>query len=405
MKILIAEDDPAQQRLLSHLAERWGYDTRLVATGAAAIEAFSDRDVVIALIDWDLPDMTGLEVCQQLADLGRFVHAIMLTARNADADIPVALDAGASDYLGKPFAQAELRARLLVGQRMVQLQRQITQMQKLESIGQLAAGVAHEINSPAQFVSDNLSFACDATADLTEVFAAYRGLAEAAQALPACEAALEKVQAVAEEKEADYLLQELPACLVQSLDGITRVAEIVRAMKSFSHPGGGERSFVDIPEALQSTATVARHEWRHVAELELDLTASLPPVWGHPGELNQVFLNLLVNAAHAVAEAHGRNPEIGRIRMSATPLPDGVEICVEDNGSGIPDAIVERVFDPFFTTKGVGKGTGQGLAIAYDVVVRKHGGRIWIESDVGVGTTFHLTLPAGTEEADADATA
>ncbi len=395
MKLLIVEDDPAQQRLLAHLARRWDYETAVAATGAEAIALLGAGDVSIAIIDWHLPDMTGIDICRKLGEMGSFIHAIVLSARDADEDVPIALEAGASDYLGKPFQQTELRARLLVGSRMVQLHRRISQMQKLESIGQLAAGVAHEINTPAQFVSDNLRFACESTLDLSDVISVYQELERAVSEGGETRELLEKLRLRREEKELDYILEELPACLEQSLEGITRVADIVRAMKSFSHPGSTQQTMVDLNDSIASTITVARYEWRSVARVETELDASLPTVAGYPGELNQVLLNLLVNAAHAVGERYREDPEQGSIRISTRRSGDWVVVSIADNGSGIPERVLDRIFDPFFTTKEVGKGTGQGLAIAYDVVVRKHQGKLRVETEPDVGTTFLVELPIG----------
>jgi len=393
MRILIAEDDVAQQRLLAHLVARWSYQATIVSTGEDAIQMLREHEYSIALIDWNLPGMSGLDVCAAMRDLGRFTHAIVLSARNGDQDIHVALEAGASDYLGKPFDQSELRARLMVGTRMVHLHQQISQMQKLESIGQLAAGIAHEINTPAQFVSDNLRFACDGMRGLAQAFDAYRAVALAARAADFASELVQKAEEAAESHEVDYMLEELQPCLKQSLDGITRIAEIVRAMKSFSHPGVSTRKQIDINEAIESTVTVARHEWKHVATLALELDPNLPQVPCFPGELNQVLLNVLVNAAHAVHDVHGENPQRGALSIASLQRDGHVLVSIRDNGGGIPEAIRERVFDPFFTTKEVGRGTGQGLSIAYDVVTRKHGGRIWFESQEGEGTTFWLQFP------------
>ena len=191
----------------------------------------------------------------------------------------------------------------------------------------------------------------------------------------------------------------------QSRDGIERVAEIVRAMKEFSHPGGTEMTSVDINAALQSTVTVAGNEWKHVADLELDLDPALPQVQCLPGDVNQVFLNLIVNAAHAIGDQQAAGSRAkGIIRIRTSSSDDAVVIRITDTGGGIPEEIRERVFDPFFTTKEVGRGTGQGLAIAYNVIVNKHGGELDFTSEPGVGTEFEITLPICGSPAEAQST-
>lgn len=259
------------------------------------------------------------------------------------------------------------------------IEAQLRQSQKLEAIGTLAAGIAHEINTPMQFIGDNLTFLKDATAELmsrVDTLQAAKGDQSGSDA------------------DWEYLRAEIPKAISQSLDGTKRVTDIVGALKAFAHPGSKDKSAVDLNKAVQSTATVSRNEWKYAAELEFDLDPSLPPVTCHIGDLNQVILNLIVNAAHTIADKLGPSPaQKGKIILRTRREGDQVVIQVADTGMGIPEGIRDKVFDPFFTTKGVGKGTGQGLAIAYDVVVNKHGGTISFETEEGVGTTFTVRLP------------
>ena len=189
-----------------------------------------------------------------------------------------------------------------------------------------------------------------------------------------------------------YLTEEIPTAIQQSLEGIERVATIVRAMKEFSHPSTKEKVSVDLNKAIESTITVARNEWKYVAQMVTELAPDLPLVPCVPGALNQVILNILVNAAHALGDVGGA-PEKGTITVSTRQGGDGVEIRIADTGPGIPEAIRDKIFDPFFTTKEVGKGTGQGLAIAHTVVVEQHGGQLTFETAEGEGTTFIICLP------------
>ncbi|MBN8524555.1 MAG: PAS domain-containing protein [Planctomycetes bacterium] len=266
------------------------------------------------------------------------------------------------------------------------LEDQLRQSQKLESIGQLAAGIAHEINTPIQFIGDNARFAAGS---LAQLFA----LLDTCMAMVAPEGRA-RVVAAAEEADLDYVRAELPKAMEQTVEGVERVASIVHAMKEFSHPGGGEKVATDINRAIESTVTISRNEWKFVAECELSLASELPLVPLLPGDFNQVILNLIVNSAHAIADAQraGR-PGPGRIRIATRPGDGVVEIEVSDDGCGIPESIRDRIYDPFFTTKEVGRGSGQGLAIARSVVVDKHGGTLGCTSQVGSGTVFIIRLP------------
>jgi len=274
------------------------------------------------------------------------------------------------------------------------LEKQLRHAQKLESIGQLAAGIAHEINTPTQYVGDNTRFLEDAFADLLRLLSEYERLFGACRKGDQTKEHLEAVEEVAEEIDLDYLKEEIPKAVRQSLEGIERVTSIVKAMKEFAHPGPVEKQEIDLNRAIASTITVARNEWKYVAEMVTDFDESLPPVPCVAGDITQVVLNLIVNAAAAIGEVVGDgSSEKGTIRVSTKQVGDYVEIRVSDTGTGIPEEIQPRIFDPFFTTKEVGKGSGQGLSLAHSVVVEKHGGEITFETEIGKGTTFIVRLP------------
>jgi signal transduction histidine kinase len=194
----------------------------------------------------------------------------------------------------------------------------------------------------------------------------------------------------------DFVATEVPTAIDQGLDGARRVGKIVRAMKEFSHPDSADKTATDLNRAIESTITVARNEWKYVADIALEFDASLPAVICYPGEINQVILNLLINAAHSIKE-RVKEGQKGRITLRTRGMGDFVQITIRDTGTGIPEAIRTRVFEPFFTTKEVGKGTGQGLALAHSVIVKKHHGRIWFETEAGQGTTFFIDLPTSSE--------
>ena len=269
----------------------------------------------------------------------------------------------------------------------VMLQQQLVQAQKLEAIGQLAAGIAHEINTPMQYVQNNVTFIEQAFGDIQGLLAeiGHTGREQLTARL------LEILDAI----DFDFLLQEIPESIRETHDGINRVVKIVLAMKEFSHPGSADKVAADLNRNLESTILVCRNEWKYVAELETDFDPDLPLVPCYSDKFNQACLNLIINAAHAIAEkaAKTTSAALGRIGISTRRDGDWAEIRISDSGGGIPPAIQERIFEPFFTTKEVGKGTGQGLTIAHDAIVKKHSGTLSFITQPNEGTTFILRLP------------
>ena len=279
------------------------------------------------------------------------------------------------------------------------LGQQLRQAQKLEAIGQLAAGIAHEINTPIQYVGDNTRFLQESWPSFHELFAITREMQQEATPGPISPQTLQRLDALAQGADFEYLQTEIPHAIEQSLEGIQRVTKIVRAMKEFSHPGAEEKKPIDINKAIETTITVARNEWKYVSDVETQFDPDLPLVLCHAGEFNQVILNLLINAAHAIVQAMGDGSQgKGKIVVSTARNQDSAEISISDTGAGIPEAVRSRIFEPFFTTKPVGKGTGQGLSLAHTAIVRRHGGKIWFDSELGKGTTFHIRIPFGESE-------
>ncbi len=276
------------------------------------------------------------------------------------------------------------------------LESKLAQAQRLESIGQLAAGIAHEINTPIQFIGDSMSFLQDAFTELRGVLDLCGQLSQDGHISQEAHAQLVGAIGLSlQEANYSFLQAEIPKSFTRAFEGIDRVTTIVQAMKRFSHPGGPDKRAVDINKAVESTLTVSHNEWKYVADTATDLARDLPPVVCLPGDVNQVLLNIIINAAHAIAEKTATTGGKGRITVTTRQEGEDVVIAISDTGTGVPPAVRERIFDPFFTTKEVGKGTGQGLAIAYDIVVNKHGGALTFESEVGVGSTFYVRLPMG----------
>jgi PAS domain S-box-containing protein len=271
--------------------------------------------------------------------------------------------------------------------------------QKLESVGRLAAGIAHEINTPIQYVGDSVSFLQSAAADLRSLRIGYQHAIQRLLAREPPQNVLPEVEKMAAAADLEFLDAEIPKAFERTLEGVERVAAIVRAMKEFAHPDSAQHESADLNHAIETTLTVARNEYKYCAQVATRLS-ELPLVSCNVGELNQVFLNLIVNAAHAVAES-GKDVASGLITVITATAGDEVSISIADNGCGIAPENLERIFDPFFTTKPVGRGTGQGLAIARSIVVEKHGGRIAVQSAVGDGTTFTLYLPLRKSAAEA----
>jgi signal transduction histidine kinase len=274
------------------------------------------------------------------------------------------------------------------------LGQQLRQAQKLEAIGQLAAGIAHEINTPIQYVGDNTRFLQESWPSFHALYGITREMQQEATPGPISPQTLQRLEALAQGADFAFLQTEIPHAIKQSLEGIQRVTKIVRAMKEFSHPGSEEKKPIDINQTIDTTITVARNEWKYVADVETRFAPDLPLVLCHAGEFNQVILNLLINAAQAIGQAVGDGSQgKGKIVVSTVRDQDWVEISIADTGVGIPEAVRSRVFEPFFTTKPVGKGTGQGLALAHTAIVRRHGGKIWFDSERGKGTTFYIRIP------------
>jgi signal transduction histidine kinase len=282
------------------------------------------------------------------------------------------------------------------------LEREIAQGQKLESVGRIAAGVAHEINTSVQFISDSVRFVRHALRDLPLALADYRALAAGVLSGKDVAAAARKASETDEAADVDYFLKNAPDALDRALDGIGRVGSVVKSMTDFAHPDADVRANVDVNRAVRVTLNMARNEYKAVAELETDF-GDIPTVRCHAGDINQVVLNLLLNAAHAIGDVVRDTSARGRITVRTRAIGDFVEISIGDTGAGIPESVRGRIFEPFVTTKEVGRGTGQGLALSRGIVVEKLKGSLHFETETGRGTTFFVRLPVSETQKQAAA--
>jgi len=271
------------------------------------------------------------------------------------------------------------------------MQEELANAAKWEAVGQLAGGIAHEINTPAQYIGDNLHFLSEANEEIIEILNKALDLKKVCKQNGQYLDYVQEIDHLIESYDLEYLCEEVPQALKQSAQGIAQVSHIVLAMKNFSHPGTEEKKPFDINAAIDTTLTVSRNEWKNIATVVTDFDEHVGLVPCIPGGMNQVFLNIIVNAAHAIeVKGHGI---MGEIRIVTRKLADQVEIVISDSGCGMPPDVVKNIFNPFFTTKEVGKGTGQGLAIVNDIIVKKHNGTIKVDTKEGKGTSFIIKLP------------
>jgi len=381
----------------------------------------SDNDIVLwnteaeGVLGAAAQDVIGLQIsqCGVEWDWDKIADAI-LQSRNNDAptqvdNIEFCKPDGERRYLDITVNPVNSDANSLLGLTIVgadttdrkKMESQLQQSHKMEAIGQLAAGIAHEINTPVQFVGDNTRFFQESFDDLIQIIKKQQELLEAAKTNSLTDEAVASTEQLIEEIDLEYLEEEIPVAIEHSLKGVERIAKIVQAMKIFAHPGMVAKEPVDLNAEIEKTITITRNEWKYVAELKTDFDGSLPPVPCFRAEFNQVILNMIVNAAHAIAEKNMEDlSQKGTIHIRTIHGGDRAKICIGDTGAGIPEEIRHKIFDLFFTTKEPGKGTGQGLAISHAVIVEKHNGSLTLETREGEGTTFIISLPLEADPVD-----
>jgi signal transduction histidine kinase len=355
---------------------------------------------VLGALDIVIPRETNQEIRQRFdeCDSGPFEFVTPLSLRN-DHRSEVRWT-GTCERVAKAKV---LRGLMLDVTELRRLGRELAAAQKLESVGRLAAGVAHEINTPVQFVSDNVQFVHTALTEIATVIQAYRGLKLAVESSSDVTAAAQLAGNAEKAADIDYILKNAPQALDSSIEGLRRIAAIVKSMKEFAHPDQAHKTLADLNQAIRSTLIIAHNEYKYVAELDAQF-GELPLIPCYLGEINQVVLNLLVNASHAISDVVKDTGHLGILTVRTRLDGNEVEISISDTGTGIPEFARDKIFDPFFTTKEVGKGTGQGLAIAHSVIVKKHGGTLRFETECGKGTTFFIRLPIAAPTAASAAT-
>jgi signal transduction histidine kinase len=261
--------------------------------------------------------------------------------------------------------------------------------QKLKSLGHIAAGVAHELNTPIQYVSNNIAFIRDELINVCGLLSEYK---ELTGTIPECREGIARINKLYRESDPEYLINEIPSTLSQTVDGLQHITHIVGAMREYSHPGEREAVATDINRVIKTVTALCRNDWKYLADLLLDLDSSLPTVECNQSDISQVILNMIVNSAHAIEEKTAGASK-GTIHISTQWTSDDVDIVISDSGAGIPPKTLASIFDPFFTTKAQGKGTGQGLSISRQIIEEVHKGRIYVSSQHGEGTHFTIRLP------------
>lgn len=418
MNILIAEDHYVSRLLVKRAVEKIGHRVMEAANGKLAWQMFLEHSPEMVISDWEMPEMDGMELCRRIrAHAGKaYTYIILLTAKDQMSDLVEVFEAGADDYILKPFKREELNSRIKTGERIISLesrhykiqeeltlknkklddtlknlkftQAQIVQSEKMASIGQLAAGMAHEINNPIGFVSSNLDALNDYMKEIRALFMVYEKLSktlETTERLPPTIG--EQVQTIADHREKieiDYIMEDIPELLNDCKDGTGRISKIVGDLKNFAHPGNEKQMLVDINKGLETTLNVLSNELKYKTIVTKKF-GDVPLVQGFPQKLNQVFMNILINAAQAI--------EIkGEITILTKTENHDAVVSISDTGCGIEKKHISKIFDPFFSTKKIGTGTGLGLHIAYNII-EEHKGTIQVTSTVGKGTIVTITLP------------
>lgn len=397
--ILMVDDEVSVRKVVCRILQQMGITPCEAENGQDALSVLERDAFDIVITDVVMPRMDGIELTRRIK-ANYTSDVILLTGQIHQFDYESAIDLGASDFIQKPIIPEELilRIKRVIRERelrneLILYHKELYQAQKFESVGLLAAGIAHEINTPIQYIGDNTTFLKESFGKMVPII---DRITQVMNTNP--ESAVGEpnhgIEKLIEPLDWDYLKDEIPLAIDQTLSGARQVSRIVRSMKTLSHPGKGEHVAVNIHDIIENVVTVSTNEWKHLARIQCEFDSDVPPILCEPGEIGQVLLNIVINAIHAIKEKKGANPdEKGMISIKTQNRTHGVVIEIKDTGTGVPQELMEKIFDPFFTTKDVGKGTGQGLSIARSVIVDHHNGRINAASEIGKGTCFTISLP------------
>jgi len=426
-EILVVEDYPPALEFMSTILTKAGYQVRVSIDGENALDSVQAKLPDLILMDINMPGMSGIDVCRLLKDdlETKNVPIIFLSALE-EIDLKVkALEAGGVDYVTKPIGSSEILARvnthltmyflqqkleaqsqeLIVKieerkkeqEKIARIEKQYHQAQKLEALGQLAAGLAHEFNNPLSFISSNLDALSNYMKTLDVLIKDYQNLGKSMRNSSQENLSdeiikqIQDISAYEKNMAIDYLREDIPELVKDCRDGTERIGKIVNDFKSFAHPGKGKPMFTNINKSLESTLNIAAHELKDKTTISKDF-GEIPLIEGFPQKLNQAFLSILMNAAHAIEEK-------GEIRIQTKTENENVIISISDNGCGIEKENLPKIFDPFFTTKEIGRGLGLGLNSTYNII-EQHRGMIHVESSVGKGTAVTITLPGKLKKSD-----
>lgn len=406
-RVLLVENDLQEAALLLRLLTRESpgtFEISHVDSLARAIEFLAVDTVDVIMLDLNLEDSAGIGTFDGIHADSPEIPIVILSGM-LDEDVALqSLKNGAQDYLVKGRCDGHVIVRSLryaierkrSELELQKMQCQISQQHRMESLGVLASGIAHEINTPAQFVSANLEFLVKAFDSMAGILQKCERLIDAGIVSEEGRNAFDNLALALRQESYKYFKAEMKQTIAESLDGMDRIRTLVRSMKAFSPCGNSNFIEYDVNQIIRDAVNLSRNEWKYVARMNVELSESLPRCACCPQELCQAFLNIVINAVHAIADRHESTPGDnvrGDIGIHSCQSGNAIEIHITDNGIGIPEDIRDRIFEPFFTTKAIGKGSGQGLGLAYGIIVNKHSGKISFVSNPEQGTVFTISLP------------